>query len=233
MDKEEKKFSEVLASELKNKYFDVSKLSQLTDISERFINDFLQGNFKDLPAQPYVRGYIKKISAVLNINEKELWGLFINEAEELKKTGIKDKMPVNRFEYKKFFNYNTIIFILFILLIGFYFLGKIFIFNAPSLTLANLNSDITFATSSSFNIKGQIKNASWFYINDNKFYPDANGYFNVSITLQPGQNYLQFKVSNASKTITINKIINYLTTSTYSSSSLEKAFNNSFSTSTQ
>src|SRR3989344_6846190 len=89
-------FKDILKNEMKAKGLNAQKLSELSDISPNFIKSLLEGSFENLPATPYVHGYIEKISAILEINSDELWGQYKKESE-LKKSGAKDQLPLNRF----------------------------------------------------------------------------------------------------------------------------------------
>ena len=76
-----------------------SKLADATGVPERFIAAIIEGNFGILPAAPYVRGYIKKIAAVLDLDGEILWERYDRETKP-RQSGGKDHLPENRFAIK-------------------------------------------------------------------------------------------------------------------------------------
>ena len=83
------------------KHIDYAKLAELSGIPERYILAIQNIDTKKLPAAPYVRGYLKKISEVLGLDYTEVLDLYKKELEQ-KTSGEHDTLPFNRFAIKRF-----------------------------------------------------------------------------------------------------------------------------------
>ncbi len=135
--------SSLIVEGMRNKGLNVEKLSQVTGISERFISFLVEEQFEHLPPMPYVRGYIMKIAAILQIDENHLWEEFKRVYPSMRRSGRKDLIPPNRFAPARF-NATLIISILCVLLIALYILFRFFFFSGkPSLELFQIQDTMT------------------------------------------------------------------------------------------
>ena len=96
---EQKPINETLKEAMEIKGLPIARLQQLTDIPERYLETIFKGDLKKMPAAPYVRGYLYKLSEILGLNGEELWQRYKQEAE-IFSSGAKDRLPENRFAIK-------------------------------------------------------------------------------------------------------------------------------------
>src|SRR6266481_4479783 len=89
-------FQIFLAEKMAASRLSYKKLSELTNISVAHLEYLSAGNFDHLPPAPYVRGYLTRIGAVLDFEGDEWWEK-IKSHEAVKRSGIKDSLPMNRF----------------------------------------------------------------------------------------------------------------------------------------
>ena len=102
MSEEVKNIPTQIIEKMKAKSIDVGRLSQLSGVSERYINLFVEGKIDDLPAEPYVRGYIRKISEILELDKDALWQEFLDRTEEVRKSEDADKKAIGHFNESDF-----------------------------------------------------------------------------------------------------------------------------------
>ncbi len=206
----------MIEAAMKAKNITIEKLSQLTGISERFIEALAKEGDAKLPAAPYVRGYLAKIASVLNLDGDVLWSEYSRQYARLK---VVRKTSVNETERKfkiveKFVSPRSLIIVGALLGIGLvvWFRGSAFI-GRPTLSLEQFDDSAPTATST-FVIKGKIDPKNQLTINDEVVFPDDTGTFEKNFILTPGFNTFHFKVKGIlGKELDITKQV-YLTTST-------------------
>ncbi|MBI2013398.1 MAG: helix-turn-helix domain-containing protein [Candidatus Colwellbacteria bacterium] len=168
---------------------DDEKLAQITEIPLRFIKALKTGDYKILPASPYVRGYIKKIAIALKTDPAELIAIYKSTAQ-MKKSGSQDLLPSNRFASVPL-RRGVIIFIIVALAAALIIVLR---FNQV-FGLPTLNVEVPGTTAlSTLEISGSINPKDKLTINEEAIYTDENGVFNKLVFLEPGLNILEFKV---------------------------------------
>src|SRR3990167_7489717 len=179
---------EVLKKLMKSKGVGSGRLSSLTDVPSRFIDALLEGNFDQLPSQPYIRGYLFKISTALGAENDYLWQIFRSSVEALS-SGEHDRLPSNRFALQKM-SKSTMIWILsgivVFLLISLNFnriLGR------PSIEV--VVPDTT--EESVVTVTGTINPDDRLTLNGEIIYTNDIGSFEKQVQLDPGLNTLEFK----------------------------------------
>ena len=90
---------ELLNEALNGKGYDIDKLSELTGVPERFVSALTQGDYKVLPAAPYVKGYVLKIAKATDYDSDSLWRAYERENPPLR-SGNSDRLPGNRYTIK-------------------------------------------------------------------------------------------------------------------------------------
>src|SRR3989344_2546460 len=150
------------ALELKN--VNHEKLAQVTGIPERYIWALHNMAFDKLPAAPYVRGYIQKISETLHLNHDELWELYKKELEH-KTSGVYDTLPVNRFAIRHL-SRKTLFFIALGMAIIIYTVFNLNrIIGQPNLFVTSPNESVTTASNETFLITGTLNQRDKLSIN--------------------------------------------------------------------
>lgn len=216
MEQELRPFSSIIIDALRAKNLNVEKLVQLTGVSDRFIALLLDEQFERLPAAPYTRGYILKIAEVLGLDGERLWREYLKNHDDLRKSGSKDTLPPNRFETPTFLSKKIIAgAVLAILVIVFFLLRLPSLFGTPELSITNIPDNLVVSTST-YAVTGKVNPQNQLTVQGQIVYPQGDGSFSRSVSLQPGFNTIEFKVKKLlEKEIVITKQIFYQTSSTH------------------
>lgn len=189
----QKDFKALLSEAMELKNMNWAKLSQLTGIPDRYLTAFQTLNIRQLPAAPYVRGYLHKIALVLHLNAEELWQLYKKELAP-KTSGALDKLPSNRFAIQSL-NKNWVIAAVIIVLALLYLLvnaGNIF--GAPTLEIISPEASIISITEPIVSLTGKFNSKDKLTINGEETLSNESGEFQTTFGLQPGLNTIEFKV---------------------------------------
>ena len=189
MNGEYRNISEILAEAMKERSVSVEALSNATDIPRRFIDSLVNGDFENLPAKPYVRGYLFKIAEALRIDQNTLWQSYKNSVEPTT-SGEHDKLPTNRFAFKKIRTSRLVV--VFILVIVFAFVGFRFddILGKPTIDVSAPES----TTEETITVTGNVQSRDTLTLNGEVIYPNEEGFFEKRVQLEPGLNTLEFRV---------------------------------------
>lgn len=195
------------ALELRN--INHEKLSQATGIPERYIWAIQNINIEKLPAAPYVRGYIKKISEMLQLNHDELWELYKKELEH-KRSGAYDKLPSNRFAIKHISKSTALLTLLAILLIIYTLFSLDRLIGEPNLIVASPENSLIATSENPLQITGKLEQKDKLTINGEEVFIGPDGAFSKEYDLQPGLNVIEFKAKRLlGREVTITKRVLY------------------------
>ena len=179
---------EVLKKLMKSKGVGSGRLSSLTDVPSRFIDALLEGNFDQLPSQPYIRGYLFKISTALGAENDYLWQIF-QSSVEASSSGEKDRLPINRFALQKM-SKTTMVWIIAGLVV---FLLISLNFNR---ILGKPTIDVTVPDTTEESVVmviGVINPEDRLTLNGEIIYTNDIGSFEKQVQLEPGLNTLEVK----------------------------------------
>lgn len=186
----EASISQTLKDLLKSKSISANKLATLTDVPHRFIDAILKEDFDQLPARPYIRGYLFKISDALGAGSDELWEVYRASADSAS-SGDRDTLPANRFALKRLSPgvvVGGITVVVLLVLLGMnlnHILGKPTIdINVPEAT-----------TEDTVTVTGIMNPNDRLTLNEEIIYTNDAGEFEREVQLEPGLNSLEFKVS--------------------------------------
>ncbi len=210
MEHEYKSFSRIIIEALKAKGFSVARLSETTGIPENILSLLIEEKFYQLPAAPYVHGYIMKICDALSLSGEKVWSEYLKNSKHIRTSGEKDILPPNRFLIPKV-NKKIVGGIIAGALILLYLIVRLpSIMGTPNLTLENLSSAITTTGNQSFIVRGTITPGGKLTMNGQTIVPDSGGKFTESVTLNPGFNTLTFVATQVlGKTYSVTKQIFY------------------------
>lgn len=177
---------------MKIKGLTVEKLSLTTGVSERVIELLLAERFEELPAAPYVRGYLLKIAEALGLESSLLWETYGKYHEEIRHAGKKDTLPENRFALPKVSRKLVLGIAIGIVIAGFVISrfawgGRTFTFTV------NIPDGLVVATST-YVIEGAIRPGDQLTVNGATLYPHEDGTFKEEVTLVPEFNTFEFVV---------------------------------------
>lgn len=178
------------ALELKN--VNHEKLAQMTGIAERYLWAIQNLEVDKLPAAPYVRGYLKKISDALNLNHDELWELYKKELET-KTSGRYDTLPQNRFAIQHFSRRELFFFAISILLVIYFLTNIPKLTGKPILIVTNPTAPIFAVFEDKIILTGYLNQRDKLTINDQEVFVSRSGEFSREYPLQQGINKIEFK----------------------------------------
>ena len=181
--------AELLNEFMEERKVTADRLADATDIPKRFIVSLMEGDFDKLPARPYIRGYLHKIAEALGVDPHILWQSY-RVTSEFRTSGDKDRLPINRFAFKKI-RASRIVAILFAVVV-LAFIG--FRFND---ILGRPTIDVVFPETTSqetITVSGSIQVGDRLTLNKEVIYPNKEGEFEKRVQLEPGLNTLEFRI---------------------------------------
>ncbi len=183
-----KPLKDILKEEMRAKGLNAQKLSELTDIAPHYIKALLENDFSNLPAAPYVRGYLDTIARILEIDSEPLWHEYRKESE-IKRSGESDKLPSNRYAPKPF-NKMALVITLAVLVVIAFLIPKIADFlGRPSIEIISPPSDMYQAQQDTFILSGKISNPQdKLLVNDSEVVVNPDGSFEKQVSLNSGCN---------------------------------------------
>ncbi len=193
MEFEEKNPSILVGNAMRTKGMSVEKLAQVTGISDRFIQSIVDEDLKKLPSSPYVHGYILKIADALGLDGEELWKEFFAQNKEIKRSGALDELPGNRFVLKSINKKWVVGIVILIVVAGFVFWRAQSHFGEPELSLENFKDEMI-VEDKIFPLKGKIDPRDQLFINEETIYPNEEGLFEKTLSLEHGFNTITFKI---------------------------------------
>lgn len=175
------------------KRISLSKMEGLTKIRSRYIEAIERGEYQMLPGDIYIKGFLKTIAKVLNMDGNNLIGLYKEETsgKEYKNT-IFDRMK--GITEAKFIITPKLIFIFFgimiIFLIGGYFWYQVSGFAAaPELNLTKPGKEDITTNSDEIIVSGTTDPGTLLSINNQAITIDLEGNFSEIIKLKSGVNF--------------------------------------------
>src|SRR3989344_1005572 len=197
-------FSSFLRDKMKEHNMTLRRLSDATGISISHLELFLKGDMDDMPAAPYLRGYLSRIGKALEF-EPEIWWEYFKQAG-VKSSGGKDSLPKNRFAPKPISKHFWWIGVVLIVAIyfGFRFTA---IFGKPILIVEYPSSEMIQVTESPVVLRGRVEYGDQVFINSESV-PLDNGAWRKAIPLQPGLNAFEVKATKflGRETISLRQI---------------------------
>lgn len=189
-----KTLRELIIEALDFRGLNVEKLTEVTDIPKYYLTALTTGDFKKLPAAPYVRGYLLQISEILQIDQDLLWEAYQKESSLYKTSGPQDKLPSNRFAFKNPNKRKTVIIIVLLIIITFSIWQFDEFFGTPKIEIISPAIDNLTINAPSIKLAGKVNARDKLIINNEEILVDENGRFEKEFSLQPGINTVEFRV---------------------------------------
>lgn len=204
-----KLIKEQLSEALEQKGLNREKLASLTGIPDRFLDAFLEGG-AELPAAPYVRGYLKKIANALDLDAEELWRMHEREFPT-RRAGETDMLPGNRFAIQSANKAVIAIVAVAVLALAYAGMNSDRFLGTPSLTVKNPETETSTVTSASVTVDGVLGNPNdALTINGEAVYVDENGIFKKTFPLDEGLNNFDIVAKRfLGKTINVTRKVVY------------------------
>ncbi len=209
-----KDFKTLISEAIGHRNINLERLSQITNIPSRYLEAIQNLDTGKLPAAPYVRGYLKKIAAALNLNSAELWQLYEKELAP-KSSGAFDKLPINRFAIQSLGKKGILVGLIVLFALVYILINAGNLFGAPPLAITNPAAATLMAAEPVIVLEGKFDPKDKLTINDEERLGDAQGNFSIPFNLQPGLNTVEFKVKRfLGKETVITKQVLYQPTTT-------------------
>jgi cytoskeleton protein RodZ len=181
----------------------LSDISKFTKIRMEYLEALEEGEYDKLPADVYIKGFLRSYADFLNVDEKIILKLYEREKEikkNLRKDAKKNLKKPEKINISLFiFTPKKILLLLVFLVV---FLGLIILYRevsyfsgAPRLFIFSPenNSEIS---ENSVTVEGRTEKDASLFINDQSILVDDEGKFKKDLTLQPGLNIINVKAIN-------------------------------------
>ncbi len=169
-----------------------------TKIQEAYLKALETGHYQDLPADVYVKGFIKGYADFLNLDSKDYLKRYIKERgihsniEEVKTPVPKKTRSLSRRSFiitpKKTI---TGIIVLLVLLILSYIYYQVNSFVSPPKLSIETPAENIRIRGNSITVTGQTDPEATLTINGQPVFVSESGYFNENVTLKEGSNFLK------------------------------------------
>jgi hypothetical protein len=210
----DKNLGEMLSDLTTEHGISLDKLSELTNIPKRYLSAIVENDSRNMPAAPYVLGYVTKICSTLGVEAKPFHDAYRKAG--LKTSGKEDYLPKNRFaitKKKKGWIFATAISIIVVFLI----VPRLdALLGIPSIEI-NLpakveDRDFLETRDQLFVISGKINPKDSIIINKELIPTDGEGGFSKEVLLNTGLNAFEIKVKRfLGREITVIRKIFYIT----------------------
>lgn len=182
-------FEEFFAERVKERGFNLKKLSEVSGIATKHLEALASGTFGNLPSSPYFRGYLQRLGEILDFDWEMWWSRF-KTAGLVKNSGAKDLPPRNRFlrpaVYKKL--WPVIIVIVIVLYFAF---QSARIFGKPIVTVTYPAQNPATALTNEILLFGTVKNGGELYLNNEFVQISSDGSWQKNVLLDHGLNSFQ------------------------------------------
>ncbi|MFA6136166.1 MAG: helix-turn-helix domain-containing protein [Candidatus Paceibacterota bacterium] len=205
-----KSLREIIKGGIKAKGITPQKLTELTDIAPIYIKSLLEGNLENMPALPYVRGYMEKIADVLDLDFREIWEQYRKETE-IKKSGEKDLLPNNRYATKPI-NKKSIFWIVLVLVVVSLLIPQISSFlGSPYIEVTSPKENNIIVEQNTYLLRGKVSNSrDKVTIGDEEIVVFPDGTFEKEVLLNDKINTFEFRAKRfLGKTSLVSRIIIY------------------------
>ncbi len=189
---QQKIFQEFFNELMEARGFSISRLSESADIPERYLTALCDGDFKKMPALPYVRGFVIQAAETLGVDGNEIWRVYKDEITA--KIGIEDKLPVNRFVGRSIDKRKIVIGIIAFFAI-IYLIWRIDDFlGIPKLEIVYPQAEVIMVNTPIVKLKGRLSvSQDKLTINNEETFVSNDGWFEKDLTLETGANIIEFK----------------------------------------
>jgi cytoskeletal protein RodZ len=178
------------------------EIAKNTKIQLEYLEYLENGDYNKLPADVYVRGFLKSFADYLGVNEEYLIKSFIKEKSIQKNIegNSKEKINPDKINLSKFSITPKIISIIFIslffLVLSFYLYKNLnnFVSN-PELIILNPIAD-SIINDTKVIVKGKTDIGNDLFINNQPVLVDDEGNFSESVVLREGKNVISIKSVN-------------------------------------
>lgn len=179
----------------------LKKISDELGIKNEYLDSLEKGNYKDLPPQVYVRGFIKSYAGYLGIDGGQLVKIYNREMSFLQKDGREEK---ENFSKSRFSDYLVVtpklvtiaVSLFVIVMFGYYFLRQINSFNSKPYLLVESPVSDQIVKEKDITVSGKTEADAILKINGQDVSVNGDGVFSQKISLSEGRNMLVIEAWN-------------------------------------
>jgi cytoskeletal protein RodZ len=183
----------------------LNEVSRITKIQAAYLEYLEEGMYEKLPADVYVKGFLRSYADFLGINEQILIKLYEKE-KGIRKNVEENKFPQGKKSVSKPINISAFVvtpqklavYLIALLIIAgvAYLYSEIGSFSdAPRLILLNPATDAK-VKNNSLSVEGMTEKDAKLFINDQPILVNDDGKFKENVTLQKGVNTINLKAIN-------------------------------------
>ncbi|MCK5490263.1 MAG: helix-turn-helix domain-containing protein [Candidatus Pacebacteria bacterium] len=184
----------------------LNEVSEKLKIKKSYLEDLEENNYKQLPPDVYVKGFIRAYAILVGFNAEKMIELFNREKavnnKIINKINQKEKIyKHNKFSFSEYLSITprliTVLITLVVLsFVGYYLWHQISSFSsAPYLVVSSPTAD-QISKEAEMVIAGQIEKDATLKINGKGVYVNFEGYFQETIIFKPGNNVLIIEATN-------------------------------------
>ncbi len=178
---------------MKERGLTIRRLAELSGVTAENLLSLSEERFADLPAAPYLRGYLAKIGRVLDFDPAPWWEYF-ERLKAFRSSGPADELPQNRFTQKPVAKYGWLVLlgIIFLAYFGFQFRH---IFGKPTIAVSYPPEGIVRVAQSAARVMGNVEGSTNLSINNEPIPVGTDGTWGKNIVLQLGMNTIEIRAS--------------------------------------
>jgi cytoskeletal protein RodZ len=198
---ETKTLGEYLLASRNRSHLSIGEAAKFSQVQPKYILALEEGRFKDLPAQVYVKGFLRSLARIYRIDSSSVTQQFENELEISRNAQLLiESSPKPRFVFPHFvFSPKTLtisgLVILGLVSFGYLYFQISSLKRPPSLKIFSPIADGT-VDSSLVQVRGKTEPGASVTLNNQPIVVDASGEFGENISLGPGANQLVIKAKN-------------------------------------
>jgi len=182
-----------LTEKITERGWSLRKVSEVTGISLGHLEHLLRGEFDELPASPYLHGYLTKLGEALNFDPEPWWRAIRASAASdiVARSGLGDTLPTNRFARVRAGKWAWLAIVLLIIVV-YGALRFQSIFGLPTVTVLVPETDTISTTSQSVTLRGTLINGTDIKINGEPVPLADDSSWQKDVILSQGVNTFEF-----------------------------------------
>jgi len=172
----------ILQEGLKRKNMTLEKLSSLSGVAFKHLENMMGSNTEKWPAAPYMRSYLIKIGEILGFDGQKLWEA-IREEDLTTASGSADRLPRNRYTFLQLNRVYVAIGAV-LLLIALIFLIRLpSILGKPTINLIFPEEELTIVNTSPVTIRGILQNGTQLTVDEQIIPLEEDGSWSTEVVL--------------------------------------------------
>ena len=182
----------------------IKDIGEKLKIKTAYLENLEKNNYKELPPDVYVRGFIKSYARLVGLDSEKMISIYDRERkieDKIERKYQKREARANKLTARNFAIITprivTAFFSLLILfVVGYYLWHQINSFNSAPYLFVSSPYENHIVNDSNITVKGETEKEVSVKINGQDIFVNQSGYFEEDIILQPGKNVLVIEATN-------------------------------------